>query len=267
MTIQEKLQKIINVKQDLAKDLVLLCKDKKETQKGVYFDGEVEVEPGVFFDTSEGNIFIGEKTRLRAYCVLRGPIIIGKNSKINSFAEITCSRIGDVSFIGGELYQSVVQSYSNKPHPGFVGHSYVGSWVNLGGGTNTATLKNTYGEVKVDGINTGQIQIGSIIGDYVKTAINTSIFPGKIIGPGANLYGTIIDDVPAFTSHVTPSHLYEIPVDISIKTQKAMVKRRDVEFTKEMENEIRELFDKTQQIRDKAKVRKEKLSFMVFGEK
>ena len=44
---------------------------------------------------------------------------------------------------------SIILGFSNKSHEGFMGHSYVGKWVNLGAGTTTSNLKNTYGEISV----------------------------------------------------------------------------------------------------------------------
>jgi glucose-1-phosphate thymidylyltransferase len=240
MDIQEKLKKIINLKEDLEKDLASLAKGKKETEKGVFLGKGVTIEPNVFFDTSAGTIIIGDGTKIKAGAVLRGPLLIGKHCRI-----------------GGEIEHTIMQDYSNKQHYGYVGHSYLGSWVNLGGGTNTGTLKNTYGEVKVGGVNTGQIQVGAIIGDYVKTSINTSIFPGKIIGPGANLYGMVTEDVPAFTSYVSPGNMYEIPKDIAEKTQTRMAKRREIDWNQSFE----ELFEMTQGDRDKVGVKKGKLKF------
>ncbi len=236
MNIQVKIQAIINNKKDLIKDLSFLIKGKKAIQKGVYFAKNVKVEPNVFFDANEGNIFIDEGTIIKANSILRGPLIVGKNCVVSSFAEISFSRIGDVCKIGGEISDSIIENYSNKQHHGFLGYSYLGSWVNLGGGTSVATLKNTYNTISVNGVDTGQIFFGAILGDYAKTAINTSIFCGKVIGESAHLYGTITEDVPAFTSHIRPGILYELPLEIAIKIQKAMMKRRGLEFT-EKDNE------------------------------
>ena len=34
--------------------------------------------------------------------------------------------------------------YSNKAHEGFLGHSIIGEWCNIGAGTNNSNLKNNY---------------------------------------------------------------------------------------------------------------------------
>lgn len=261
MNTQEKVQAIINNKKDLTKDLSFLVKGKKAIQKGVYFGKNVKVEPNVFFDISEGNIFINEGTIIKANSILRGPLIVGNNCVINSFTEISCSRIGNFCKIGGEVSDSIIENYSNKQHHGFLGYSYLGSWVNLGGGTSVATLKNTYNTISVNGVDTGQIFFGAILGDYAKTAINTSIFCGKVIGESSHLYGVVTEDVPAFTSHVRPGILYELPLLLAIKIQTAMMPRRGLKFTDKDKKNFEKLFLETAGDRKKAKVKKGKLKF------
>ena len=234
---------------------------KTKKQKGVTLGKNVVLEPNVFFDTSEGDITIGEGTKIKANVVLRGPLSIGKNCVISTFAEISRSQIGDVCKIGGEVTNCVIGSYSNKAHHGFLGHSHVGQWVNIGAGTSVSNLKNTYSTVVVGGIDTGETFFGCIIGDYVKTAINTSIFTGKVIGASAHLYGTVTEDVPAFTSHVSAGNMYELPLAIAVKVQKAMMKRRGFTFTDTDQKFFEKLFKATAVDRKKAKVKKGKLLF------
>ena len=261
MNIQEKIDEIKNLKQNLEKDLVILVKGKKKIKKGVYYGKNVVVEPNVFFDASEGLILIGDNTKIKANSVFRGPLFIGKNCVINSFCEISCSRIGDVCKVGGEIENSIIEGYSNKYHHGFLGHSYVGKWVGIGGGTSVSNLKNTYSTIKVNGVDTGLQHFGVIINDYVKTAINTSVFCGKVIGESAHLYGTVTKDVPAFTSHVSAGNLYELPLDVAMKIQKVMTARRNVKFTEKDEKDFEKLFKETAKDRKLAKVKKGKLSF------
>ncbi len=260
--MEKYLDKIINLKQNLEKDLSILIKGKKKIKTGVYFGKNVQVEPNVFFDASGGLILIGDNTKIKANSILRGPLLIGKNCIINSFAEISCSRIGDVCKIGGEIEHTIMREYSNKQHYGFLGHSYIGSWVNIGAGTSVSNLKNTYTTIKMNGVDTGMQFLGCIMGDYVKTALNTSIFCGKTIGASAHLYGTVTEDIPAFTSHVSAGNLYEIPLELSIKIQKVMAIRRDVKFTDADQKHFEKLFKETAKDRKLAKVKKGKLSFL-----
>lgn len=232
MNYIEKLNKIKSLKADLAK------------YEGVKLGQNVKTEPNVFFDTEHGPIVIGDNSIIRAGAILRGPILIGEHCKV-----------------GGEIEHSIFENYSNKQHYGYVGYSYIGSWVNIGGGTSIATLKNNYGTIKMAGVDTGEQFLGAILGDYVKTAINTSIFCGKIIGESAHLYGTVTEDVPAFTSHVSPGKMFELPLEIAKKIQQAMMQRRDREFKAEDSALFDKLFKETEEDRTKAGVTKEKLSF------
>jgi glucose-1-phosphate thymidylyltransferase len=242
-------------------DLLFLIKGKKKIQKGVYFGKNVKVEPNVFFDASDGLILIGDNTKIKANSILRGPLLIGVNCIVNSFTEISCSHIDDICKIGGEIEHTIMQSYSNKQHHGFLGHSYIGSWINIGGGTSVSNLKNTYTTIKMGGVDTGMQFLGCIMGDYVKTALNTSIFCGKVIGESAHLYGTVTEDVPAFAGHIRSGVFYEIPLEVAEKIQIAMVKRRNVKWTENDSKNFKKLFKETAKDRKLAKVKKGKLTF------
>ena len=98
--------------------------------------------------------------------------------------------------------------------------------------------------------------------DYVKTALNTSIFCGKVIGPSAHLYSTVTEDVPAFVSHVRPGVFYEIPLEIAEKIQIAMAKRRNVKWTASDSKNFAKLFKDPAPDRKIAKTKKGKLSFI-----
>ena len=99
-----------------------------------------------------------------------------------------------MSTIGGEVSHTVFMSYSNKAHEGFVGHSYVGKWVNLGSGTTTSNLKNTYGEIRARigdrEVSTGRQFLGSVIGDHSKTGILTRLSTGAYVGFCSTLDGS-----------------------------------------------------------------------------
>ena len=127
----------------------------------------------------------------------------------------------------------MIESFTNKQHHGFLGHSYVGSWVNLGAGTSNSDLKNTYGEVRLEfhhaKVDTGMQFLGAVIGDYAKSAINTSIFTGKIIGVSSMLYGFIGQNVPSFCNYARSfGQITECPVDQAVLIQKRMFARRGI---------------------------------------
>jgi hypothetical protein len=92
-----------------------------------------------------------------------------------------------LSRVGGELEESIIHGYSNKYHDGFLGHAYVGEWVNLGAQTTNSDLRNDYSNVSVslDGrhsIDTGSPKAGSLIGDHAKTSIGTMLNTGAYVG-------------------------------------------------------------------------------------
>ena len=158
-----------------------------EKEPGLFLGEGTTIHPSCAMDTSGGPIIIDDGVTILPFTYMEGPIYIGRKSRIIEHAAIkeqTC--IGHTCKVGGEVEFSAIQDYSNKQHHGFLGHSWVGGWVNLGAGTTTSDLKNTYGTIRMDyngsRVDTGMQFIGSIIGDYVKTAINTSIFTGKLVG-------------------------------------------------------------------------------------
>jgi UDP-N-acetylglucosamine diphosphorylase/glucosamine-1-phosphate N-acetyltransferase len=149
--------------------------------------GEITVGKNVVFDTSGGPIVIDSDVKIEHGVTIYGPCYIGKKTKIktNAIIEPDCS-FGPVCKIGGEVENSIVQGYSNKQHAGFLGHSYLGEWVNLGANTDNSDLKNTYGDISIklrgEEVDTGKMFVGSMIGDHTKTAINTQLNTGTVIG-------------------------------------------------------------------------------------
>ena len=169
--------------------------------------------------------------------------------------------IGPVCKVGGEITGSIIDGYSNKQHLGFLGDSYVGRWVNMGAGTSVSDLKNTYSHVSIQGRDSGAQFLGVIFGDFSKTAINTSIFCGKVVGLSAHLYGTVAEDVPSFTSHVRPGVLYELPIRLAEKGQDAMAMRRGVLWNDMDRARLEKLFETTAPDRTAKGVSTDKISF------
>lgn len=165
--------------------------------------------------------------------------------------------VGHMAKIGGEVMASVVEPYSNKQHHGYLGNSYVGSWVNLGAGTSNSDLKNTYGEIRMeydgDKIGTGSQFMGCVIGDYVKSAVNTSIFTGKIVGVCSMLYGFITMNVPGFVNYAqTLGYVTEVPLDVAVTAQQRVFRRRNVPHRPHDVELIHELFELTRAERETA---------------
>ena len=106
------------------------------------------VEPGVVFDVRHGAVVLEAGVEVRHGTRLEGPVYVGPHSKVLG-GFIRASAFGPECRVHGEIAASVFLGYANKSHDGFLGHSVLGHWVNLGAGTTTSNLKNTYGKVKL----------------------------------------------------------------------------------------------------------------------
>jgi glucose-1-phosphate thymidylyltransferase len=177
---------------------------------------------------------IDADTSIGPYCLLRGPAYLGPRTRVIEHAAIKDGvSVGHTVKIGGEVEASIIEPYTNKQHHGFLGHSYLGSWINLGAGTCNSDLKNTYGLVKMEyrgqSAATGMQFMGCIVGDYSKSAINTSIFTGKVIGACSMLYGFVTTNVPSFVNYARSfGQVTELPPEVMIATQERMFARRKV---------------------------------------
>jgi glucose-1-phosphate thymidylyltransferase len=186
----------------------------------------------VISDTTNGPVVLEQECIVEPYSYLCGPLRVGEKAKVRARAQLRGGiSIGYGSRVGGEVQTCVIEAYSNKQHDGFLGHSYLGSWVNLGANTCVSNLKNTYGEISVEfsgkRVPTGMSFLGAILGDFAKTAIQTSIFSGKLVGPGSMLYGAVTENVGSFVNYakqfgdVTAASLESVQV-----AQDRMMKRR-----------------------------------------
>jgi UDP-N-acetylglucosamine diphosphorylase/glucosamine-1-phosphate N-acetyltransferase len=187
--------------EQLTRDLAGTAPAVTELPKGVYSEGthevvlaaNVHIEPGVFLDAREGPIRLGDGVEVRTGTRLAGPAAVGARSRLlgGSFERIVT---GPYSYLQGEIADSVLLGYTNKAHQGYLGHAYVGKWVNLGALTTNSDLKNNYRPVRVwtpAGVqDTGSLKIGCFLGDHVKTGIGLLIGTGTVVGAGSNLYGS-----------------------------------------------------------------------------
>jgi UDP-N-acetylglucosamine diphosphorylase/glucosamine-1-phosphate N-acetyltransferase len=194
------------------------------------------VEPGVVFDTRGGAVVLEAGVEARHGSRLEGPLYAGEKSRLLG-GHLRASAFGPRSSIKGEVSNTLVLGYANKSHDGFVGHSVLGHWVNLGAMTTTSNLKNTYGEVSLEvagqRIATGRQFLGSLIGDHAKTAIGTLLPTGTVIGAGANVFGA-----PNAPKYVPPlawgSDGRERVTEAGfLKVAERVLPRREVAFTAE----------------------------------
>jgi UDP-N-acetylglucosamine diphosphorylase/glucosamine-1-phosphate N-acetyltransferase len=148
-------------------------------------DPTARVEPLVLIDTTRGPVMLDRSAVIEAFSRLEGPCYVGPGTHVLA-GRVRGSSIGAQCRIGGEVESAIVHGHSNKAHEGFLGHSYVGEWVNFGAGTQTSDLRNDYGTVSVtvngQRIDTGLLKVGAFVGDHTKTSMNTLFNTGSVCG-------------------------------------------------------------------------------------
>ena len=233
---------------------------RESTYEGVHFimDSQIFtgkntiIKPGCVLDAENGPIYIGNNVRISPNSVIEGPAFIDDNVVIQALSRIHAgSNIGKVCKIGGEITNTIIQDFTNKQHDGFLGDSYIGSWVNLGAGTVNSNLTNVYGTVKVQVfdkiIDTGQTFLGMIMGDHTKTAINTRFTTGSIIGFACNILLTrtppkFIPSFSWYSDNITRA--YDITRELQVA--KRMMARRNKKMTRNGEKVFKTIFTLTE---------------------
>lgn len=225
--------------------------------KNVFVGKGTRIDAQVVLDAREGPIYIAEDVVIKSHTRVEGPAYIGRGTRLVGGKVGPGSSLGPVCRIGGEVENSIFLGSSNKYHEGFLGHSYVGEWVNLGALTTNSDLKNNYSPVRVqlnqNEIDTGLIKVGAFLGDHVKTGIGTLLNTGMNVGFGANLFGggSVKDRfVPCF-SWYDGRELKEHRLDKFISTASQVVKRRGEKLQQVEKDFFEKLFALTQKERDK----------------
>jgi UDP-N-acetylglucosamine diphosphorylase/glucosamine-1-phosphate N-acetyltransferase len=230
------------------------------SKRDIYVAPGVKVHPMVTIDAEHGPVYIDERAEIHPFTRIEGPCYIGKDSILLGAKCREGNSIGPCCRIGGEVEESIIHGYSNKYHDGFLGHSYVGEWVNLGALTTNSDLKNDYSSVSVmlngqQAIDTGSTKVGSLIGDHTKTSIGTLLNTGSYLGAMAIIMATgkpLPKHIPSFawfiegivTKGFGKGRLYE--------TAKTAMSRRKCEWTPAMEKMWDAVFEMTAPVRNKA---------------
>jgi UDP-N-acetylglucosamine diphosphorylase/glucosamine-1-phosphate N-acetyltransferase len=224
-------------------------------QKDVYIGKNVQVDAFVVLDARKGPIYIDEEVVIQSHTRIEGPAYVGAGSVLLGAKIREGTSIGPFCRIGGEVENSTFLGYSNKYHEGFLGHSYIGEWVNLGALTTNSDLKNNYGKIKVflNGreIDTGLIKVGSLLGDHVKTGIGTLLNTGIRIGFGSNLFGGgMVREkfIPSFYWGGVQGFSEYDPGKM-IDTAEKVVKRRNKKLTSREKKLFSKLFELTREER------------------
>ncbi len=228
----------------------------------IHIEEGAKIKPGVVLDAENGSIYIGKNVKILPNAVIEGPAYVGDGSLIKVSAKIyENTSIGPVCKVGGEVEASIIHAFSNKQHEGFIGHSYLGTWVNIGADTNNSDLKNDYGNVKVyvDGelIDSGSMFVGLIMGDHSKSGINLMFNTGTVVGVSCNIYGSGLPPkfVPSFSWGGAQDGFVTYRIDKAIEVARKVMARRNVQLTEIDEKLFRKIFELTEEERVKAGVK------------
>jgi UDP-N-acetylglucosamine diphosphorylase/glucosamine-1-phosphate N-acetyltransferase len=235
----------------------------------IFVGSRARVHPMVVIDAENGPVYIDEGAEIQPFSRIEGPCYIGKESILLGAKCRSGNTFGPCCRIGGEVEESIIHGYSNKYHDGFIGHSYIGEWVNLGALTTNSDLKNDYSTVSITlegqgAINTGSTKVGSFIGDHTKTSIGTLLNTGCYIGAMAIIMATgkpLPKFIPSFawfvegvvTKGFGRTGLYE--------TAKVAMSRRGREWTAAEQAMWDAIFQMTAPARDEAIKRGRKAMF------
>jgi UDP-N-acetylglucosamine diphosphorylase/glucosamine-1-phosphate N-acetyltransferase len=230
---------------ELKHDLAAMMGKKK-----LLVSSKSKLSRNVVFDTAEGRIYIGRNTVIEPFTYIKGPVYIGDNCTLRSGTQLYGPvSLGNHCKVSGEITGSILHGYVNKQHYGFLGHSYLCEWVNLGAGTTTSNLKNNYSKIELniedEKVSTDSIFLGSIIGDHTKTGICTMLNTGSLIGVSSNLFGAGYHNksIPSFSwADASKNERKEYELEKAFNTAKISMKRRNVEMTPAYEAMFRETF-------------------------
>lgn len=227
-------------------------------KREIFIDEGAVVKPGVVLDAEEGPIYIGRKAKIFPQAAIIGPVYVGDESWIKVGAQIyEDTSIGRLCKVGGEVEGSIIHGFSNKQHGGFLGHAYIGAWVNLGADTNNSDLKNNYGTVKVtvgnEQIDTGMQFVGLTMGDHSKSAINSMFNTGTVVGVSSNIFGWGFPPkyVPSFSWGTAGETFTTYSIDRAIDVARRVMARRKIELTPAEDRLFRKIFELTAEERRK----------------
>lgn len=242
-------------KNDLAleEDFKLLTKGRKSqplSSTNQIIGNRIFVEKGAkiecaVINTNEGPVYIGKDAEIMEGAVIRGPFALCDHAQVKMAAKIYgATTIGPYCRVGGEVNNSVMFGYSNKAHDGFMGHSVIAEWCNIGADTNTSNLKNTYDTVRLWSyskqtfVNTHLQFCGLIMGDHSKCAINTMFNTGTVVGVNANIFGSGFQRnfIASFTWGGTGGYT-NYSIKKAVEVAEMVFKRRHLSFD-EVEREL-----------------------------
>jgi UDP-N-acetylglucosamine diphosphorylase / glucose-1-phosphate thymidylyltransferase / UDP-N-acetylgalactosamine diphosphorylase / glucosamine-1-phosphate N-acetyltransferase / galactosamine-1-phosphate N-acetyltransferase len=225
----------------------------------LYIHESARIDPYTVFDTTGGPITVAAGAWVQPFTRVEGPTYIGRDTHLFRANIRGGATIGPVCRVGGEVEASIVHGYSNKYHEGFLGHAYVGEWVNLGAITSNSDLRNDYGEVHVplggDPVATGMAKVGCFIGDHTRTGLGSMLNTGTAIGVMCNVLpaGPLLPKhVPSFTAVLYGRVAPGFTLEQLFVTARTVMDRRGQVFTEVDEQLYLDLYEQTRLERERA---------------
>lgn len=225
----------------------------------LYISELADVDPYVVIDVRQGPVSIDRDVQIQSFTRIEGPCHIGAGSRIFRALIHKGTTIGPMCRVGGEVEESILHGFVNKYHEGFLGHSYVCPWVNLGAISTTSDLKSNYSTVKVplqgELVDSGLMKVGSFFGDHTKVAIDSMFNTGTSIGvmamvvPGGRL---LPRHIPSFCSVQYGELSADWPLEESLASCRIAMGRRDQVMTAGEERLIRQVYVDTSDEREMA---------------
>jgi len=215
----------------------------------IYIGEGAQVDAMSVIDARGGPIYISAGVEIEPFSLIQGPCYIGDKTRIVGGQIREGTTIGPMCRVGGELEESIIQGYSNKYHAGFLGHSYLGEWVNIGAIATNSDLKNTYSNVRMEVnnhmVDTGLMKMGVVLGDHVKLGIGVMLVGGATVGVASNIMNGLAPKIiPPFVWS-DGNNVSEYTLEKFITVAGKAMSRRKVDLTTAQANLIRHVFYQT----------------------
>ncbi len=220
---------------------------------------DIFLEPGArvehcYLNASEGPVYIGKDALLMEGSLIRGPFAIGEKGVVKMGAKIYgATSAGPQTVLGGEIKNSVIFGFSNKAHDGYLGDSVIGEWCNLGAGSSGSNIKNSGGLVKLwnplkKTYQDGGSKCGLMMGDYSRSAINTSFNTGTVTGVCCHVFGNGLTPayLPSFSWGFHPT-VYDF--DKAMEHIRIWKKLKGMELYPEEIKQLKTIFDQQYQLK------------------
>lgn len=219
----------------------------------IYIGKDARVDAMAVIDARGGPVYIAEGVEIEPFSLIQGPTAIGEHTRIVGGQIREGTSIGPICRVGGEIEESIIQGYSNKYHAGFLGHSYLGEWVNIGAIATNSDLKNTYSNIRMEvnnmNIDTGLMKMGVVLGDHVKLGIGVMLVGGATVGVASNIMNGLAPKIiPPFVWS-DGNNVSEYTLEKFIEVAGTAMSRRKMTMTTAQTNLLRHVFYQTRQQR------------------